>query len=248
MLFLSIILIALLPFGSNTHQSTEPTFEQKKISLAAPDHSSFDQLLRKYVNSKGNVNYAGLKADKAKLNAYLKTLIDQPIQDSWSRNEKLAYWVNAYNAFTLKLIIDNYPTSSITKLKGGKPWDVKWINLGGQTYSLNNIENDIIRPQFKEPRIHFAVNCAAASCPPLLNRAWTASTLNSYFEQQAKAFINNAAYNKISANKIQVSKIFDWYGGDFGNLINYLNKYSTVKINANAKVEFLEYDWALNKQ
>ena len=147
-----------------------------------------------------------------------------------------------------KLILDNYPTSSITKLKGGKPWDVKWIKLGSKTYSLNNIENDIIRPEFKEARIHFAVNCAAASCPPLLNQAWTPSNLEANFEKQAKAFVNNSAYNKISASKVQVSKIFEWYAGDFGDLIAYLNKYSTTKINKSAKVSYLEYDWALNKQ
>jgi hypothetical protein len=92
------------------------------------------------------------------------------------------------------------------------------------------------------------VNCAAESCPPLLNKAWTADKLNSYFNQQAKAFINNPAYNKIAANKVQVSKIFDWYKEDFDDRIAYLNKYSNTKINANAKLEFLEYDWALNKQ
>ena len=219
-----------------------------KTEFAAPSHEAWDQLLKTYVDSKGDVNYAGFKANVGKLNAYLKTLADNPVQTSWSRNEKMAYWINAYNAFTIKLIVDNYPVSSITKLKGGKPWDAKWIKLGAKTYSLNNIENDILRPTYKDARIHFAVNCAAASCPPLLNRAWTASNLNANFEKQAKAFINNTAYNKVSSSKVQVSKIFEWYKGDFGNLISYLNKYSNTKINTNAKVEFLEYDWALNKQ
>ncbi len=159
----------------------------------------------------------------------------------------MAFWINAYNAFTVKLIVDNYPISSIMKLDNGKVWDRKWINIGGKTYSLNNIENDILRPQFKDPRIHFAVNCAAKSCPPLLNRAWTAANLESNFEKQARAFINNPEFNKISAKEVEVSKIFDWYASDFGNLIDYLNKYSSTKINANAKVKFREYDWALNE-
>ena len=124
-------------------------------------------LLRKYVNSSGKVNYKGFKSDKSKLDAYLKELENNPIQENWSKAKKMAYWINAYNAFTIKLIVDNYPISSITKLHGGKPWDVKWIKLGGQTYSLNNIENDILRPKYKDARIHFAVNCAAKSCPPL---------------------------------------------------------------------------------
>lgn len=222
----------------------EVVVEEKPVVV---DHSALDALLRQYVSSSGKVNYKGLKSSQAKLDAYLKTLEQNPPQNSWSRNEKLAYWINAYNAYTLKLIVDNYPTSSITNLKGGKPWDVKWINIGGKSYSLNNIENDIIRPRFKEPRIHFAVNCAAKSCPPLLNRAWTASNLNSNFEKQTKNFINNSKYNSISTNSVKVSKIFDWYGVDFGNLIDYLNKYSDTKIDAGAKVEFMEYDWQLNE-
>ncbi|MEM6378832.1 MAG: DUF547 domain-containing protein [Bacteroidota bacterium] len=213
-----------------------------------PNHTNWNSLLVKYVNSRGDVNYAGFKADKAKLQAYLDELSNNPPQSSWSRNEKMAFWINAYNAFTIKLIIDNYPVKSITNLKGGKPWDVKWVKIGAKTYSLNNIENDILRPQYKDARIHFAVNCAAESCPPLLNKAWTASQLNNYFEKQAKAFINNTSYNKITASKVQVSKIFDWYKEDFGNLIDYLNQYSNTKIKSNAKVEFLEYDWVLNKQ
>lgn len=222
--------------------------EERELTLSPPDHSAWDALLQKYVNSQGMVNYQGFKKDKAALDAYLENLSNNPVQSAWSGNEQLAYWINVYNAYTIKLIVDNYPVSSITKLKGGKPWDVKWIKLGTKTYSLNQVENEIIRPQFKEPRIHFAVNCAALSCPPLLNRAWTADKLNANFNRTTKAFINNPTFNKITAGKIQVSKIFDWYGEDFGNLIGYLNKYSDTKIRSNAKVEFLEYDWALNKQ
>ena len=223
--------------------------EKEEITLpSAPDHSGWTQLLQKHVNAKGNVDYSGFKRDKAALEAYLDKLASNPVENTWSRNEKLAYWINVYNAYTIKLIVDNYPVKSITNLKGGKPWDVKWIKLGNQTYSLNQVENEIIRPRFKEPRIHFAVNCAAESCPPLLNKAWTADKLESYFEQQTKAFINNSNYNEISASRVQVSKIFDWYGEDFPNLIEFLNRYSDTNIKANAKVSFLEYDWRLNEQ
>ena len=240
------------PPKAETKTTSPPKVEEKpKTNIppppALPEHSLFDALLRQYVSSSGKVNYKGLKSNQAKLDAYLETLEKNPPQNSWSRNEKLAYWINAYNAYTLKLIVDNYPLSSITKLHGGKPWDVKWIKLGDKTYSLNNIENDIIRPRFKEARIHFAVNCAAKSCPPLLNRAWTAGNLNRYLEQQTKNFINNNKYNSISANAVKVSKIFDWYEGDFGNLVDYLNKYSNTKIDAGTKVEFVEYDWGLNE-
>jgi hypothetical protein len=214
-----------------------------------PSHDAWNSLLQQYVNSKGNVNYAGFKSSQAKLQAYLDELAANPPQSSWPSSERLAYWINAYNAFTVKLIVDNYPLASITDLHGGKPWDVKWIKLGDKTYSLNNIENDIIRPRFKEARIHFAVNCAAASCPPLYNRAFTAGKLNTQLEQLTKKFVNNASYNEIGSQKVEISKIFDWYKADFSpSIIAFLNKYAATSISNDAKINFKEYDWSLNKQ
>ncbi|MBI1228115.1 MAG: DUF547 domain-containing protein [Bacteroidetes bacterium] len=224
----------------------QPVEEEK--AAAPPSHDAWDKLLQQYVNAEGKVNYDGLKKDKAKLEAYLKTLESNPPQDGWSRGEKMAFWINAYNASTVKLIVDNYPLASITKLDGGKTWDVKRVKIGGKTYSLNNIENDILRPQFKDARIHFAVNCAALGCPPLLNRAWTAANLESNLEKQALAFVNNPRFNKISEKTVQVSKIFEWYAADFGNVTGFLNKYATKKIGSGAKLTYLEYDWGLNKQ
>jgi len=213
---------------------------------AKPSHSQWDQLLRQYVTADGKVNYAGFKKDEAALNAYLEALRQNPVQSNWSRNEKMAYWINAYNAFTVKLIVDNYPVSSIRDLHKGNPWDVKWIKLDGKNYSLNNIEHDILRAKYDDARIHFAVNCAAKSCPPLLNRAFLPDKLSSQLDQQAKAFINDRAYNAISANSVAISKIFEWYAGDFDNIISYLNKYSDTRINSNATVKYKNYDWALN--
>lgn len=212
-----------------------------------PSHETWDALLKKHVSTTGQVNYKGIKAEKSKLEDYLKTLSTNAPEESWSKAEQMAFWINAYNAFTIKLIVDNYPTSSITKLHAGKPWDQKWIKIGSKTYSLNNIENDILRPQFKDARIHFAVNCAAKSCPPLLNAAWTAANLNSNLDAQAKKFINNPAFNKLSEKKAEISKIFEWYAADFGKLIDFLNKYATTKVSAKAKVSYLEYDWGLNE-
>lgn len=228
----------------------KPAGKEPKIAPATPialSHDDWNGLLQKNVSSSGKVNYKAFRADLQKLDAYLKLLADNPVQSNWSRNKKMAYWINAYNAFTVKLIVDNYPLSSITNLDGGKPWDVKWIQLGAKSYSLNNIENDILRPKYKDARIHFAVNCAAQSCPPLLNKAWTEANLNQYFEQQAKKFINNPKFNTITEKKVEVSKIFEWYAEDFGNLIDYLNKYSDTKIKSNAKISFREYDWKLNE-
>ncbi len=236
---------AMPPAPNATDSKVAPIADES--APAANLHDGWDQLLRQHVSASGKVNYKALKKEEAALNAYLEALAANPIQADWSRKEKMAYWINAYNAFTVKLILNNYPVSSIMKLHNGNPWDVKWIKLGDKTYSLNQIEHDILRPQFKDARIHFAVNCAAKSCPPLLNRAWTADNLERYFDQQTKAFINNAAYNKISVEEVQLSKIFEWYAADFGELIPYLNKYSTVKIAPTATVKHIEYDWALNE-
>ncbi len=235
---------------SKITNSTEVKVDKPKVTPkkeVVDVHDVFDKMLRKHVSSSGKVNYNNFKAEETKLDAYLAALDKAPPADGWSRNKKMAYWINAYNAATIKLILKNYPLKSITNLHGGKPWDQKWIPLGGKTYSLNNIENDILRPVYKDARIHFAVNCAAKSCPPLLNRAWTEKNLNSYFEKQTKSFINNASQNKISADAVVISKIFEWYAVDFGNIIDFLNKYSTVKINPDAKVSYKEYDWDLNK-
>jgi len=217
-------------------------YEMPKVQL----HDEWNSLLSKYVSSSGKVNYKGFKKDVAKLDKYLAKLEASKI-GSWSRNKKMAFWINAYNAYTVKLIVKNYPVKSIMDLHEGKPWNVKWINLDGQNLSLNNIENDILRPKYKDARIHFAVNCAAKSCPPLLNQAWTESNLNRNFEKQAKAFINNSKFNAISNSSAKVSKIFEWYAVDFGNLVDYLNKYSTTKISSGTKVDYLEYDWGLNE-
>ena len=218
-----------------------------RVIANPPSHEAWDALLKKYVSASGKVNYKGLKADKTKLEDYLKTLSGDAPEESWSKAEQMAFWINAYNAFTVKLIVDNYPLSSINKLHGGKPWDHKWIKIGTKTYSLNNIENDILRPQFKDARIHFAVNCAAKSCPPLLNAAWTASNLNGNLDAQAKKFINNTAFNKLSEKKVEVSKIFEWYADDFGNLVTFINKYASTKVGAKAKVVYQEYDGGLNE-
>jgi len=212
------------------------------------DHVAWDTLLQRYVSGNGKVNYAGLKAaDKPALEAYCKSLADNPVEDSWSREEKMAYWINAYNAFTIKLIVDNYPTKSILNFDGGKTWDVKRIQLGGKKYSLNQIENDILRPQFKDARIHFAINCAAKSCPPLHNRAYTADNLETTLETRTRAFINDPKFNVLSASKAQVSKIFEWYGADFGDLKKYLNQYASTPLKGTAAVTFQEYNWDLNE-
>jgi len=153
-------------------------------------HSAWDGLLRKHVSSTGSVNYSGFKGDIGKLQDYLDLLANNTPQSAWGRSKTMAYWINAYNAFTVKLILDNYPLGSITDLEGGKPWSKRWIKLGDKTYTLDQIEKEILLKKYKDGRVHFAVNCAAKSCPALLNQAWTAGNLESNFERQTKKNIS----------------------------------------------------------
>lgn len=221
------------------------------IEAPAPNgvsHELWDQLLRRHVNAEGKVDYAGFKADRATLQRYLDKLAAHPLREDWSRAEKMAYLINAYNAFTVALVVDHYPVASIRDIHGGNPWDVQWITLGRQTYSLNELEHDLLRPKFQDPRIHFAVNCAARSCPPLLNRAYTAGQLEQQLDRQTRAFINDSSYNRLREKEVEISKVFEWYRSDFGDLIDYLNRYAEIDIAPNARIRFREYDWALNKK
>lgn len=219
------------------------------LAQAQPDYAKYDAFLQKYVSTIGKVNYKKIKANPKELEGLVKQFQAATPQTTWSKNAQLAYWINAYNLFTIKLIADNYPITSITKLDNGKPWDVKRITLGKATYSLNQIENEIIRPTFKDARIHFAVNCAAKSCPPLYNKAYTETNVQKTLEQRTSSFINSS-YNVIKENEVKISKIFEWYKTDFtknDNLLPYVSTFAKVKMSKNAKVTFLEYDWSLNE-
>lgn len=215
-------------------------------------HEIWDSLVREYVTSEGLVDYKGFIQDSTKLNKYLDLLSQShPNDENWNRNERMAYWINAYNAFTVKLIVNNYPVASIKDIKNGIPfvntvWDIKFINIEGANYDLNNIEHGILRPKFKDPRIHMVLNCASISCPKLQNFAYTADKLDEQMDRSAREFLNNKDKNRITPEKAQLSKIFDWYGGDFDSVQNFVNKYSEVKINKDTKIEYLEYNWALN--
>ncbi|QSE97119.1 DUF547 domain-containing protein [Fulvivirga lutea] len=245
-LLLSIILSTTA--GCNANKRTD-------VKTSPPSHSLFNNVLDQHV--KGDmVDYDGLKKNQQELLEYLHILSENPPTENWSKNEKLAYWINAYNAFTLKLIIDNYPVESITDLHPtihipllNTVWHKKFFKIGGLEMSLDEIEHKILRKEFNEPRIHFAINCASVSCPPLRNEAYTAEQLDKQLDEQARAFINDKQRNVITENNPRVSKIFSWFKGDFkqsGTLISYLNKYSNIQINENADVDFLDYDWGLN--
>lgn len=211
----------------------------------------YNSLLQKHVDDKGNVAYKNFKADETKLASYISYLEKTSPQKNWSDNKTKAFWINAYNAYTLKLILDNYPINSIMKIKqkGKDAWNIPFAKVGGKNYTLNFIEHEILRKDFNDPRIHVGVNCASGSCPQLGNFAFTEGNIDSELERLMKLFINDTSRNKITEKKIQISKIFEWFKGDFtknGSLIDYFNKYSTIKIHKRAKVRYLTYDWSLN--
>lgn len=236
-----------------------PTHSAAAASPAAVDHGSYDKLLKKYVSAKGLVNYKGLKADQKELNSYLDLLSKNAPAASWTKAEQMAFWINAYNAYTIRLILDHYPVASIKDI-GSKikipfvttPWAIKFFTIGGNKMSLDNIEHGTLRKNYNDPRIHFALVCASMSCPRLRNEAYTAARLDSQLDDQGRDFLNNPAKNKISPASAQLSKYFDWYKGDWeknGQSVDkWVNKYSSTKMDAKAKVSYLDYNWSLNEQ
>ncbi|MBJ6110615.1 DUF547 domain-containing protein [Hymenobacter sp. BT523] len=226
---------------------------------AAVDHSAFDKLLKKHVNAKGLVDYKGFKADETAFNQYLDLLSKNAPASSWSKQEQMAFWINAYNAYTIRLILDHYPVESIKDI-GSKikipfvttPWAIKFFSIGGEKMSLDNIEHGTLRKKYDDPRIHFALVCASMSCPRLRNEAYTAARLDSQLDDQGRDFLNNPAKNKTGKSSAQLSKYFDWYKGDWTkngqSVAKWVNKYATTKIDEKTPISYLDYNWKLNQQ
>jgi len=211
-------------------------------------HELWDTLVQTHVSPEGIVNYKNIIKDSLKLNAYLNLLsANHPNDKNWSANERLAYWINAYNALTVDLILRNYPLKSIKDIKN--PWDKRLWQLGSKWYTLNEIEHQILR-KMNEPRIHFGIVCASYSCPKLLNEAYMADNLEAQLTQVTKEFLKDPERNNISEQSIKLSKIFKWFAKDFkteGSIIDFLNKYTDINIAKNAKRSFKEYNWNLNE-
>jgi Protein of unknown function, DUF547 len=224
-----------------------------------PSHEIFTKLLQKHVDANGKVNYQSFVKDTVELNKYLSLLSHaQPNEKKWSKNEQMSFWINAYNAFTIKLITQYYPIKSIKDIGKGiqvpfinTPWTMKFFKIGSEKMSLDNIEHDILRKKFNDPRVHMVLVCASKSCPILLNEAYEASQLETQITKQAKAFLADPFRNKISSATPRVSMIFKWYMGDFtkkGNsVISFINTYSATKINPKATLSYIDYDWRLNE-
>lgn len=211
------------------------------------DHSAWTKLLQKHVSSNGNVDYNGFKNDRTALDSYLKMLSENKPTKNWSAQEQMAYYINTYNAYTVDLILDNYPVESIKDIDG--PWTKSIIPIGNTNMSLAGIENSLLK-KMGDPRFHFAINCASISCPKLMKEAFTAAKINEQLDEAASQFINSDK-NDISAKSAQISSIFDWYKKDFTqneqSIVQFLNKYSNNKLNAGATITYKNYDWGLNE-
>lgn len=204
-------------------------FIGKPLLASGFDHSLYDQVLKQYVHD-GLVDYQGLKAHPEKLRAYLKQLetLSPEAYEQWSRADKIAFWINAYNAITIEGILRHYPIqyggiiarirfpqSSIRQIDGF--WDTVFIKVMGRDITLNDIEHKILRGQFKEPRIHFVLVCASIGCPKLASYAFVGDSLEQQLERQARLFIRDPQKVSLDRQKkvLYLSSIFDWYGEDF---------------------------------
>ena len=208
-----------------------------------------NDLLQEHVTADGFVDYTSF--NKEKLESYLSYLERTSPEVTWSENKQKAFWINAYNAYTIKKILEYDPLISIVDIKENNQtaWKIPFAKVGGKTYTLDYIEHEILRKNLFDPRIHVGVNCASNSCPKLGNIAFTEENVEATLENLMKIFINDSTKNKITKNKLQISSIFDWFQEDFiknGTVIEYLNTYSKTTINKKIAIHYLKYDWSLN--
>lgn len=241
--------------------------ESDEQSTALVDHSTWQSLLNTYlkqhVSGVNRFDYASLKAsthDISALNAYLDDL--QAIDPrSYTRIEQKAYWINFYNALTVKVVVDEYPVDSIKEIheswipRSG-PWGDVHAKVAGRYLTLDNIEHGILRPIWKDDRIHYAVNCASIGCPNLATQAYTAANLDSLLDAGARAYVNHPrGVDIVDDDFIVLSSIYDWWVFDFGNseegVIAHLLKYADADLAAQLKdfsgaIDY-EYDWNLNQ-
>ncbi|MDA9333614.1 DUF547 domain-containing protein [Polaribacter sp.] len=211
----------------------------------------YNELLQAHVTKEGIVDYKNFNQKKLRL--YLTSLEKVTPKTTWSKDKKKAFWINVYNAYTLQIVLDNYPITSIRTIKkeGNTAWKIAFVKVGNQTYTLDHLEHEILRKKYKDPRIHVGVNCASISCPKLLNIAFTEENVNAELEKLMTEFVNDTARNKISNENIKISKIFSWFKEDFtekGSIIEYLNQYSETPIDKNAQIRYKTYDWNLNEK
>jgi hypothetical protein len=236
---------------------------------AQSQHGLFTDILQDHVREGLVASYPALKND-GRFEKYIRQLNTTDPAKISDANEQMAFWINAYNAFTLKVILDNYPLKSINELHTGglifgsvfntTIWDKKIFTVNGEQVSLNMIEHEILRKDYDEPRIHFAVNCASIGCPPLLDEAYEGATLDAQLTEQAKTFLGNQEKNRFDTDEkvAFISPIFKWFKKDFGEdtqqRLLYISQFlpmQTRQAMRNTlpkwKVKYTYYDWGLNE-
>ncbi|MEQ9453062.1 MAG: DUF547 domain-containing protein [Phycisphaeraceae bacterium] len=259
LVLLLVLLVAFTPVLAN------PLGAIKRVAREAGgteiDHGPFDALLKAHVNEQGEVDYGGVAADSSVLDGYIGA-IGRVDVERLSEEEHLALLINAYNAFTLKLITEydeGGELESIMDIPEAKRWDDERWAVAGGTYSLNQIEHELIRPVFKDARIHFALVCAAESCPLLRRFAYTGDDLDEQLERATAASHRDprwASYD-VRRNQLRLTKLYDWYAQDFvdeaGSVEAYAARYMPALKTAmdrgrSPRIEFVDYSWALNAQ
>jgi hypothetical protein len=226
------------------------------------DHARFDRALKTYVNDKGLVDYNGIAKDQA-FTAYVQSLRSADL-DSLSRDEQLAFWINAYNAVTIDKVIRFKPKKSVRETLVPGLWtSTKFFTtrehtVAGNQLSQDDIEHEILRKQFKDPRIHFAIICASSSCPPLPRFAYTGKNVQAKLEAETRTYINSQRGTRIdyAENTLYLSKLFDWFAGDFestsGSVLQFIKPFLEEEtrrlVERNPMIAFIDYDWSLNAQ
>lgn len=226
------------------------------------DHNPWDRFLKTYVSAfpdgVNRVAYARVSdTDRKRLDRYIDDLTVLPIS-AYSRDEQRAYWINLYNALTVQLILDHYPVKSIRRIKPNVfsfgPWRKKLITVEGERLSLDDIEHRILRPIWRDPRLHYAINCASIGCPNLGTEAYTASNADTLLDRGAQTYVNNARGAEFRNGRLIVSSIYKWFQEDFGDsdegVIEHLQRYAeptlAARLNGTKKISGDRYNWALN--
>jgi hypothetical protein len=231
-------------------------------------HLLLTDILAEHVDG-GRVNYRALCED-GRLGTYIAQLVSTDPEGITDHDARLAFWINAYNAYTLKIVCDSYPVGSIKDLHTGGEiiahvikktvWDKRFVVIGGETFSLNDVEHKIVRPRFEDPRAHYALVCAAKSCPPLRSEAYEGEKLEAQLNDQGRIFFGESEKNHFDREKrvAYLSKIMDWYSGDFGenddelllSITPFLPEELAEDIRSNSrawKIKHTKYDWSLNE-
>ena len=228
------------------------------VSCAAFEHQAWDQLLRKHVvvldgGKASQLSYAGMAQSRKALKSYLDGLsrVSEAEFRSWPRAGQMAFLINAYNAFTVEKILTRYPDIRSIRDFGrffGNPFKDEFFSLFGRKFTLDRIEHDTLRKEYRDPRIHYAVNCAAVGCPMLREEAYVAARLEQQLDEQAVRFLSDRTRNRVAGGRLEVSRIFDWFQEDFEPRETYFARYAAVLglTGGVPPLSFLDYDWSLN--